>query len=363
MIVIIGSGIIGLFTAFKLLEIGKKVKLIDSIGVGGRATNASVGMLAPLIEAKPYEQELFGLMLDSKKIWDKFLQNEDFTNKTKLKKNSSLLVAHNQDDEERIIFKKDFFEKLGFETQILDTKYTLKIEPNLNSNINCSLLCEKHNQVEPMFLKKYLLKQIIDLGGEFEEFTNLEKFSYSKGKLKIQNHSFEAEKIIIACGVWSSDLLKESLGISFPTRPIKGVSMLFKTDKKLFSNNIWFRNIYIAPRHSNFLAVGATEDEKGFDDSVTLDEIYFITKSLWEHLPEIEKLKFQSISSGIRSGVIDGNPIIGNLKNNKDIICAFGHFRHGILLAPITAEILCNYVSESSLEKKFNFFSPKRFNL
>ena len=72
MIVIFGSGIIGLFTAFKLLQNGNKVRLIDSREVNGKATNASVGMLAPLIEAKPYEKELFGLMIDSKKIWDEF---------------------------------------------------------------------------------------------------------------------------------------------------------------------------------------------------------------------------------------------------------------------------------------------------
>ncbi len=352
MIIIIGSGVIGLFTALRLLENGKKVKLIDSDEINGKATDASVGMLAPLIEAKPYEQELFDLMLDSKRIWDEFLKKKYFVNQTQLKKNSSLLVAVNKDDEERIYFKKNFFKKLGFETQILDPKRTLKIEPNLNSNINCSLLCEKHNQVEPMLLKNYLLKQIKNMGGEIIKVGRIEKFLFSNSKLKIHNLCFEAEKIIIACGVWSSNLLSKSISISFPTRPIKGVSMLFKTEKKLFTNNIWFRNIYIAPRNLNFLAVGATEDEKGFDDSISLDEIHFITKSLWEYLPEIEKLKFQNIFAGLRSGVIDGNPIIGNLKHNKNIICAFGHFRHGILLAPITAEIVCNYVFDLDLKKK-----------
>ena len=65
-------------------------------------------MLAPLIEAKPYERELFDLMLDSKEIWDKFLKKKEFITQTKLKKNASLLVANNKDDEERIIFKRRF---------------------------------------------------------------------------------------------------------------------------------------------------------------------------------------------------------------------------------------------------------------
>ena len=205
-------------------------------------------MLAPLIEAKPYERELFDLMLDSKEIWDKFLKKE-FITQTKLKKNASLhLLPNNKDDEERIIFKRRFFKQLGFETQILDSKTTLEIEPNINSNIYCSLLCEKHNQIEPLPLIKYLFDQIKKMGGEVEKFNKIENFSFSKGKLRIQDSYYEAEKIVIACGVWSSKLLEKSIGITLSYKTNKRYFDAFKTNKKLFSNNIWFRNIYLALR-------------------------------------------------------------------------------------------------------------------
>ena len=69
-------------------------------------------------------------------------------------------------------------------------------------------------------------------------------------------------------------MLKESFNVEFPMRPIKGASMLIKSKEKLFTNNIWFKNIYLAPRINN-IAIGATEDEKGFESSVMLDEIFF----------------------------------------------------------------------------------------
>ena len=180
-----------------------------------------------------------------------------------------------------------------------------------------------------------------------------------KKKLIFNESEIKAEKIVVCCGAWSNLLLKNSMNVSFEMRPLKGVSMIFQTKTKMFENNLWFKNIYIAPRQNNQIAVGATEDEKGFDEDVTLDEILYLSKYLWESLPEIEKFKFKKISAGLRSAVVDGNPIIGNLNIDKDVICSFGHYRHGILLAPITASIVTDYVLEKKFQISTVFFPLK----
>ncbi|MAI29830.1 MAG: hypothetical protein CMP38_06450 [Rickettsiales bacterium] len=362
MIAIFGSGIIGLFTAHKLLELGKKVKIFEYKNNEGNSTDASVGMLAPLIEAKPYEKKLFQLMLESKKIWDNFLKDKKFTVETGLRKNSSLMIATNNDEEESIFFKKKFIEKLGFSPKILDSQETKKIEPNLNSNIKCSLLLQDNNQTNPEFLKFYLKKKIKKMGGEIFVYDNLNDIKFKPNKLILKKIHFDFEKIVVACGAWSNDFLKKKMGVEFPMRPIKGVSMIFKANKKLFKNNIWFKKIYVAPRNNNQFAIGATEDEKGFEKFVTLDEIFYLSTSIWEYLPQIENFRFLKSISGLRSLLNDGNPVIGSLKKNKKVICAFGHFRHGILLAPITAEIVSQYVFEKTKRRNY-FFSPNRFNL
>ena len=241
---------------------------------------------------------------------------------------------------------------------MLNKSETLIREPNLNSNIEGSLIFNQHNQVEPDLLKNYLIKKIKKMGGLIKKYKSIRKFNFINNKVEIGNSVFLAEKLIICCGAWSNQLLEKSENISFPMRPVKGISMIFETDKNMFNNNLWFRNIYIAPRKNNNLAIGATEDEKGFEEEVTLDEI-FLTKHLWETLPELEKLKFKEVRAGLRSTVIDGNPIIGNLNKNKNIICSFGHYRHGILLAPITANIVLDYVFEKKIPNKYCFFLPK----
>ncbi|MAZ46141.1 MAG: hypothetical protein CMM98_00990 [Rickettsiales bacterium] len=362
MIVIFGSGIIGLFIAHKLLMQGKKVKIFEYKNSKGNSTDASVGMLAPLIEAKPYEKKLFELMIESKKIWDNFLQDKKFKVETGLKKNSSLLIATNKDEEESIFFKKNFIEKLGFNPKILNSQQTKNIEPNLNSNVKCSLFVEDNNQTNPELLKSYLKRKIKKMGGEVFVFDQVSDITFTSSKLIFKRKKIDFENIVIACGAWSNDFLKNKIGIEFPMRPIKGVSMILEAKKKLFKNNIWFKKIYIAPRENNQFAIGATEDEKGFEKFVTLDEIFYLSTSIWEYLPQIENFRFLRSISGLRSLLDDGNPVIGSLKKNKKVICAFGHFRHGILLAPITAEIVSNYVFGKEIKSHY-FFSPNRFNL
>ena len=147
-------------------------------------------------------------------------------------------------------------------------------------------------------------------------------------------------------------------------RPLKGTSILVKSNLLVYTNNLWFKNIYIAPREKGILAIGATEEEKGFDSSIKMDELYFLTNSIWESFTNLEHLELKKIQVGMRPTVIDGNPIIGTYeKLSSRIILNFGHYRHGILLAPITAEIISKYINEEKIPERFKFFSPRRFNL
>ena len=127
MIVIFGAGIIGLFIAKKLLESKKKVLVFDTSDVSANAYSASIGMLAPLIETKPYENQLLLLMMDSKKLWDKEFKQRKLANLIGLKKFS--LLSQDLGELEEIKFKKQFISRIGFETNILRKKETLRIEP------------------------------------------------------------------------------------------------------------------------------------------------------------------------------------------------------------------------------------------
>ena len=264
MIIVIGTGIIGLHTAYDILQRGMKVTLLD-FSAGASATNASVGMLAPIIEAKPLEKKLLTLMTDSKKIWDNLNINDRINNRVGLINNSSLLISMNNDDTEKLKFKKNFFKGLGINTSFLSSEETLKIEPCLNSNVHSSLFCKNQNQVNPKLLQKFLIQEILRLKGTIKKVKKIEKVFFDNNTLKIDDLKLKAKKIIICCGAWSDKLIENSFKIKLPMRPLKGVSMLVKAKEIKFKNNLWFRNIYVAQRAKSILAIGATEEEKGFE--------------------------------------------------------------------------------------------------
>ena len=105
-------------------------------------------------------------MIESKIIWEKLQQNKNFCKIVGLKNNSSLMVALNEDDEEKLRFKKKFFETLGYDSTFLSKSETLRKEPLLNSNIAGSLYCNKQNQVNPVLYRDFLIKEVLRLGGE-----------------------------------------------------------------------------------------------------------------------------------------------------------------------------------------------------
>ena len=369
MIIIIGAGLIGLSIGNELLDDGYEVNILD-LKKKGEASGAAVGMLAPLIEAKPYEEELFRLMQESRAIWSKYSESiEKYSNlKTGYIENSSLLIAKDYDELEKLKFKKNFIKKIGHDAILLDKSQTLEIEPMLSEDIYASLYCKGQSQVNPQSLKCSLIKAFLKKGGGFFEKKLIDKliFRDSKVGVSIKNEESFASKIIIAAGAWSYQLLHDSFGISIPLKPIKGVSMRVKqlNALKKIKNNLWFNNIYIAPRINGELVVGATEDEKGFEDKINVGEIYYLTKNLWESLTFADEFQILSFNSGLRPSSYDGMPVIGKLDIvSENIICAFGHFRHGVLLSPITAKIISKTLKGIKLKNLYKSFSPDRFKL
>ena len=288
MIIVIGTGIIGLQTAYELLKRGLKVTLLE-YNFTAAATKASVGMLAPLIEAKPLEKKLFDLMLTSKKIWDSLKSNYKISKVMDLKNNSSLLISMNNDDTEKLKFKKNFFNKLGLDATLLSSKETLNIEPCLNSNIKGALFCKNQNQVHPGLLQKFLIQEILRLNGVIKKVSIIKNIFFDDNYFRVNDLKIKASKIVICCGAWSGKLIENSFKIKLPIRPLKGISMLVKAKNIKFNNNLWFRNIYVAPDLIKCLLLVQLKRKKGFEKPLILDEIYFLVKSVWECFTEIEK--------------------------------------------------------------------------
>ena len=171
----------------------------------------------------------------------------------------------------------------------------------------------------------------------------------------------KCEKIILSSGAWSGDILKKSFDISMPVMPIKGVTLTLKNvlKKKIINHNLWFEKIYVAPRNNGDLVVGATEDDKGFDTKINLSDVYFLSKNIKDSLPCVEDFELVDFKVGLRPATYDGLPIIGKIISlSENVIVSFGHYRHGVLLLPSTADLVYEIIKGGENE---TIFSPERF--
>ena len=365
MIHIIGSGLLGLSIGYELLRQGLNVKILSS-NLDGESSNAAVGMLAPQIEFKSTEENLFSLMLESKNLWNNFYNQltKDSGIDCEFQHNGSLAIATNNDDMEKLKFKARFLSQFGYEIKFLDGRETILLEPNLSSNLKGSIYFKNNDQVNAQILKKSLIKAFVKNGGKLEEKIKIKKITLQKKKIKLLSSEkcFECNKAVLAAGVWSRELLLESFGISIPMRPLKGVTMEFShSDKENnFNHNLWFRNIYIAPRLNGNIVVGATEDEVGFKQEINMQDMFYLINNLWPLIPSSEKYEFKNFKCGLRPTTFDGLPVIGSIdKITKNLICAFGHYRNGVLLSPLTAKIVSEIIVNN--KKNYNSLSPNRF--
>ena len=148
-----------------------------------------------------------------------------------------------------------------------------------------------------------------------------------------------------------------------PIRPVKGQMVCLKMPKvtSLLKHILWRENVYLVPRDNSDLIIGATEEEKGFDKSLTAGGIYNLLKTAREILPGIEDLPIVESWSGLRPATRDEAPIIGPSKKIKGLVYATGHHRNGILLAPLTSNVIKNYYLNGKIENDFNNFKPGRF--
>ena len=366
MINIIGSGIIGLTIGFQLQKKGFEVEIFSD-RLSGESSLAAVGMLAPFLEIKPSEHDLLNLMIESNNLWPGFSDKINSSCKIDIEfqQNSSLAIANTNDEMEHLKFKQKLFKNFKLPFSVLDRKQTLDQEPNLHHDILGSIKIQNQNQVNPLALKKALLDSFINNGGKINQKSKIKKIELKGSRVIIFDgiKNYECSKLVLASGSWSRKLIKDSFNTSLPVRPLKGVTVEFENvdKKRLFSHNLWFKEIYLAPRKNGNIVIGATEEEDGFNNKILLRDIFFLTKNLWECLPCSHEYEFKTFRSGLRPATFDGFPIIGFLNNLDNIICAFGHYRNGILLAPITAQIILDLLNNKKKVKKYDFFSPNRF--
>ena len=369
MILIIGGGIIGLSIAWRLIGIGKKVIIIDKKNLGKEASWAAAGMLSGRLDLKPCEKKLLPIFEKSHLAWPKFA--EELENKSGksigYKKEGTLRVASDLDEEKKLKNNYDFLKNNKVNITWLSGDKIRDKEPYVSNNVLSGFFSPDDHHVN----NRYILDALITILKKnknnciFKENTEVEKIITNKNQVigvKTNNEIIKTKEIIVCSGAWTSKIKNIEIK-EVPIRPVKGQMVCLKVPKNisLLKHILWRENVYLVPRNNSDLIIGATEEEMGYDKSLTVGGIYNLLKIAREVLPAIEDLSIVESWSGLRPTSRDDAPIIGPSKKLKGLIYATGHHKNGILLAPLTSSVIKNYYLNGNIGNDFNNFEPGRF--
>lgn len=374
MIVIVGGGICGLCIGWRLAQAGQGVCVLDRGEANQQATWAAAGMLAPQVEAEHGEEALLPLAMESRALWADFagdLQSDtgiDVDYRTE----GTLVVAVDRDDREYLEHRYEYFREMGLGVEWLSGYEARQKEPYLARAVTGAIYSPLDHQVDNRKVGDALKAAYLKAGGILREHTEVDEILIRDGRtqgVRVGDEEIEAEAVVIAAGAWSRNIPGLPDPARPPVRPLKGqmVALQMPDGAPLIDHVVWgpgnsiVPSIYLAPKDGGRLVVGATVEEMGFNTEMTAGGLFELLRSAWEVLPGIYDLPVLESWAGLRPASRDDAPILGPT-SIEGLIMATGHHRNGILLAPITAQAVSDYLLSGRVASLIKPFLLERFD-
>jgi glycine oxidase len=348
---IVGGGVVGLCIAWELLERGEDVTVYDPDPSRGAGLVAA-GMLAPTAEAGFGEEALQALMLESMRRWPAFAAALQERTGLPLgyRTEGTLLVALTDDDLAEINRLAGYYRRAGTPIEPLTGRRLRELEPLLSPRVRGGAFAPTDHQVDPRLVLRAL--RTLPLRFEAEKIEDISAVRH--------------DAIIIANGTGSAALT------GLPVRPVKGQLLRLRGAEPLVRHVIrgvaLGRHVYLVPRADGELVVGASEEERGADTTVTAGGVLDLLRPAADLLPGVAELALAEALAGLRPGTPDNAPILGRLEGRptgrwpgRDVLVATGHYRHGVLLAPVTAGVIADLATTGSTAVDIDAFGAGRF--
>jgi glycine oxidase len=367
-VAVVGAGVVGLASAWRAAAAGLRTVVLDRERPGAGASGVAAGMLAPVTEASWGEEELLRLNLESARLWPAFEAElaEGSGAETGYERRGALVIAVDRDDAEELGRLHRFQGSLGLDVEWLTRSECRRLEPGLAPGIAGGIRAPQDHQVDPRALTAALAAAFEGAGGELATGRAVERVEVAGGAvsgLRLSGGTLlAAEQVVIAAGAWSGRIGGLDGIESPPVRPVKGQILRLRggRDAPLADRAVHTPRCYIVPRANGEVVVGATVEERGYDTAVTAGGVYRLLEAAWEVLPDVGELELVESAARLRPGTPDNLPVVG-AGGAKGLVWATGHYRNGILLAPLTAAAVLAVLSEDSAAPLGEAVAPSRF--
>lgn len=364
-VLIVGAGVIGLSIGWTLARDGFSVELFDRGAPGRRASWKAGGMLAPDAELQFGEPELYRLNRESLRRWPDFVDAlEDETGiDLGFRTEGTMTVAPDEDSAAAMERVYRFQTKVGADVERLGGAEARDQEPFLAPYMAGAVYTEDA-QVNNRALVRALQKGILARGGVIHADMPVASVDPDPQRPAIttaNGRRHDGQTVVVAAGAWSRQIDGIEEQFRPPVRPVKGqIIEMEMTPTFDLRHVVRGPDAYLVPKSDGRLLVGATSEERGFETDVTGEGLYSLLEGAVELVPGIRDLTVTDVGAGLRPGSRDNAPILGPA-GVPGTIYATGHYRHGILLTPVTAQEIAHLVQTGTVSEWLEPFLPARF--
>ena len=364
--VVVGAGIVGLTAAWRLAQRGLDVVVVDRGLPGREASWGGAGMLAAATESQFGEEELLALTLAGNERWEPFAAELEAATglPAGLRRCGTLHLALDRDEAEALRRLHRFQSDLGLDVEWVVPSRARELEPGLASACAGGILSPGEGECDPRLTCAALVAACTAAGVRFrtgEEVVDaILDGSTLRGVITAAGARIEAGHVVLATGAWGAPWLPAEARPA--VRPVKGqiVNLSHPRGEQLAEHVVWTPWIYVVPRADGRVTLGATVEEKGFDTTVTAGGVHELLREAYRVLPDVAELDFVEAIAGLRPGSPDNMPLLGHGALDG-LVLATGHYRNGILLGPITGDIVVALVLGEEPPVPLARFAPDRF--
>jgi glycine oxidase len=366
-VVIIGGGVIGLAIGRALARRGvSHIVLIERGQLGSEASSAAAGIIGPQAEANCAD-DFFQLACQSRDMYPEFAAalHEESGTDIELDQTGTLYLAFTYSDEAEIAHRYQWQTNAGYEVERLSASEARIFEPAVSDGVCSALRFPRDMQVENRRLVAALASANEQLGVTLVSACEVREVTEQSGRVtavETSLGSISTPIAIIAAGAWAGSISLPDISTA-PVRiePVRGQMICFETNPRLTRHVLYSPRGYLVPRADGRLLAGSTTEHEGFDKRVTFSGVYSLIQHAMEIVPGLVSLPMVDSWAGLRPRSDDGLPVLGQSADIEGLIYACGHYRNGILLTPVTGELMAGIVLGESVPAFISAFAPGRF--
>ncbi len=362
-VAIIGGGVIGCAIAYRLACDGARVTVVERSRVAAESSGAAAGILAPRVHATA--PRLFELALASERLFAPLV--EHLHSETGLDveyvRTDALDLALDDTGEELLRDKLRWLQEAGHGVRWIDREETLGMEPQLSPELRGAFLDPDGFQIHPARFTQALAQAAARRGVRFELGVEAIGLLGSRPRgegIRTATGEIRAGHVVLAAGAWTS-FCGDWVGFPIPVFPARGQILAVSAVPAPIRSIVYGAGIYLLPRVDGSVVVGATAERVGFDKSLTASAMAWLLGSIPAVCPALAHASFDRAWAGLRPGSPDELPIIGLVPGWQDVTIAAGHYRNGIMLAPLTADMVSALVLRGKVDPQLDLVRVDRF--